>query len=455
MSAPASWLQRLGRLITSPWRSGGGSAGGTSNHRAEPATYLDAQLENLVTEAAGKSSEIRAIVHRIAESYWRTGYADAQRGQRLAEFAEVTSASAKLLRQKIAAEATANEEQVARRAQTNQEILDAAQKRFSARHDHLELLGRLFRRNTRSLSAILGVGYLVVAGLLIVADVPLALRLTQEGFDLEYGQNFQITDLFRYPLVVFQDNWEVLILAGGLALCTVFIKIFFDKRIATVIPEPSEDGAAPRPSELDLSSRVPLWLEAAVLLLTLGTIVSLGAFRYSTQDAERRLTSSLETLFTASQHDWITFATFVLITLLFPVIGGACLSIGLNHLHNRTALKRARRDLDEARREYLAQSTVVERIRNSLTEWHTVHQWCTSSDEFLGTAATLLRASYEHGYARGWMDALAASSDVASYALRLRAFAVAHRVRDLLRTPPDRVEQSPSVAMDRNPRGVQ
>lgn len=391
----------------------------------ETPRFLDTRLQALLDASVGKSAVLRRVVHDVARGYWEAGYEDACRGQRRAEFDMVARASAEFFQQEFKTAAHAHVSEIEREKTTQVDVLHSVEASFKARAAHFDVISRMFRQNPRSLSRLLAACYLVVAFLLVIADIPLALKLTQQGFDLALGIP-ELDEFVKYPWLVFQNNWEVVILAAGLALCTVFVKIFYDKHAATVIPELPADTP---PGALGDSSR-HAGIDYVILALTMATILALGAFRFATIEHEAA-SGAGALIFTDWSRQVVTLATFVLITLLFPVIGGVCLSLGLNQLHNRSALARAEKEVEDCRLVYLRESEEVEALSNGLTEWTTVRDWCSSGD-FARTVIELLRGAYVHGYERGWMEALRSDGDVVTSAFRFRAYVMAHRQRDLV-----------------------
>lgn len=383
--------------------------------------FFNTQFRASIDAASGQNALLRDVVHEVARNYWKAGHADSRRGQRRAEFDDVVRASAEFFKQEFLSVSKAQTEELGEEMDAKKAVRDRAKTGYDACASHLEIISGLFRANPRSISLLLVIAYLTVAALLVAADIPLALVLTQQGFDLSLGRP-PLEDLLKRPWAVFQNNWEVVILAVGLALSTVYIKIFHDAHAATRIPTTAPDSDAPGARRH--------WFDWFVLTLTLGTILVLGAFRYATNQ-RYAAAGAMVPLFSPTQDAIITLVTFVMITLVFPVIGGVCLSLGLDHWHNRKALRRAKEDAARSHREYLEASDAVESLQRTLAEWTAVHGWCSTA-AFVETVQKLLSATYNHGYQRGWMETFRSGADIVSSAIRLRAYMVAHRLRDMV-----------------------
>ncbi len=439
-AAAAARLRRL-----RGWISGllGRDSGGTQSGKR--AGFLDPLVEGLVQKASHQDALLHDIVHHHAERYWETGYEDARRGQLRARFEQVALAAADLLRQEVLSVYLAKNARFELVRQTRERILQATREAFEARDLYSARLEHHFSANPRGLSKLLALSYLMVATFLIAADIPLALKLTQEGFDLDLARSPDLTiaNFFYHPWPVFQENWEVFILAAGLALCSIYIKIFYDRYATTSIPPVEELVEGGTQAHTTKPAR-PLfaWFFHPVLWLTILTIVALGLFRYTTIESLDAFEDSLAGLpvngvwpFSSETfRTLVTCFTFISITLLFPVIGGICLSLGLNQLHNLWALRRAARSARLARHELEEASGRVEALRESATDWQAMLSF-VGGDAFPRVAADLLRGSYNHGYERGWMDTMLGSTDIVQIAARLRTYAASHGVAKCLNTP--------------------
>ena len=404
--------------------------------------FIDQQREGLIEMATRQHDALRPIVFDLAQRYWETGREDAINGQRRARFDAVADSAARLLRQESLSQYNAKRTQFERERETKQLVLSTEESRFRQCSAHLTILEAYLRTNPRLMSIPLATVYVLIGLALIVADTPLALKLTQVGFDLDLAEVWEIRRFFEAPALVFRDNWEVFILAGGISLCAVYVKIFYDRYSAAAIPAlPTESGSN---SADNLHSRVTprahAYFSRGVFLLTLLTIIMLGIFRYTANQQSREMEDSA----TAATHFAILFQnqdfraivaciTFILITLLFPVIGGICLSLGLNQFHNRLALCRANRESRRGTRAYERASQQLAELLATASDWDGMLQWL-QNDEFLKTITALLKGSYRHGYEHGWMQSMTAVRDPLAAAEILRRNAWAHGISEWINT---------------------
>lgn len=202
---------------------------------------------------------------------------------------------------------------------------NAVLEKISILNKHRTFIDTHYKYSSKNYSLILGLGYLFVAVLLIVADFPLAAKTAQEGFDLH------------------EDSANLV--AIGMVLMTVYIKIMYDeylgnslqkelihKRAQNVLGE----GNVATTEELLEAKKVRLIkLRVKLLILTilLTTICVLGVFRFGFLEANAEKTGELNIYYDAMKSAAGKYG-FILISLIFPIIGGVCLSVGFTNIQN-------------------------------------------------------------------------------------------------------------------------
>ena len=231
--------------------------------------------------------------------------------------------------------------------------------------------------------------------------------------------------------LVFSKNWEVFILAIGITLCTVYIKIFYDDFMGYPV-----DKAA---RQFEILNRFGKFSEAEkkavnrkftgriigkiiILILTLGTIVTLGFFRAETlanQDNANAAASEVviqpemaglignspqaEEVRGVYAMPPLTKTTFILITILFPVIGGVCLSLGLGVFHNRAEVGDSEKYFEARNQEYLkALGEFTEVAKNKEINENYLQR--VSKNDFVNEFTNFFYHCYQHGYERGVVE---------------------------------------------------
>lgn len=231
---------------------------------------------------------------------------------------------------------------------------------YRKKQEFADWLHHEYITNPRSFSRTIGWSYLVISLFLILADIPLALELTSDGLDLSIIPKSQgIEYLFKNFGEVVTSHWEVFILSIGIALCTVYIKIYYDEFLGRPLDKQvlyfknlSENNKL-KTEDIEGIKRTEkkrTMIKSVVLAISFLTIVSLGIFRYRTVllSPETAVTPGRKELYELPGGIMVAIV-FISLTILFPLIGGICASLGVNNIHNYKLLKRADKALEKAR----------------------------------------------------------------------------------------------------------
>lgn len=291
--------------------------------------------------------------------------------------------------------------------------------------------------------------YLLIAFFLILADIPLALKLTQYGFALDFAEgDYAIKNLFspqniqdgaflpfvylKQMLFVFSNNWEVFVLSFGVALCTIYVKIFYDdfvgypldkavtqfKNIPNVDPEDEKTI-----SKIKQKYYARIAAKSFILILTVSTIFLLGLFRSETSREifERTLKQEESSSQTDQQYDIFGSTdsseegtldkfyspykewSFIILTLIFPIIAGVCTSLGLDAIQNRREDNRTEKRFQKFKSEYIEALQKFTEATKREENWKEYHVWCTQ-EGFAKNYTEFFMGCYEHGYVRGVIE---------------------------------------------------
>jgi hypothetical protein len=253
-----------------------------------------------------------------------------------------------------------------------------------------------YNLHSKEYSIWLGAFYLIVAMALVVADFPLSMQMVSEGF-------------------VIDNNGESYLLATGLALMTVYIKIMYDQYFGNSLQNEMLDrrsenilgeGNMATEKELKYSGRiktVQLIIRLLILFALLSTIIVLGMFRFkflaikpSTEVSEevRAIISS------SGAAKW----SFILITLVLPIIGGVCASIGLNKIRNVKQRRRIERRLKKSLLNKEHASLALSEIKGQMNEANNHLSWVAKDGNFIVNYADYFFECYLHGYDRGMQE---------------------------------------------------
>jgi len=98
----------------------------------------------------------------------------------------------------------------------------------------------------------------------------------------------------------------------------------------------------------------------------------------------------------------LTTAIFILITLLFPVIGGVCLSLGIGNIHNRRELAYTEKHHAARSKEYLDALAEFKKVAENKNICEENLERCNST--FVKDFTGFFFCCYLHGYERGVVE---------------------------------------------------
>jgi hypothetical protein len=279
---------------------------------------------------------------------------------------------------------------------------ESAYLREQAYYDYAKYQYRFF---PRSHSIGLFLLYFLVAVLLIFADIPLAIELIRQGFNLPGGE-FRNLFLGNFRKTI-AENWEIFLTSFGISLCTVYIKIYYDEIVGTpfanrfmtfkqFLAENNIQSPADK-AEVEKEHRRKFRWKTAFFVVTLLSIVALALFRLETAGNIKNSEHSFDVnVFSA--------IAFIAITILFPLIGGICLSYSLNNLQNRMRLWRARSKSRNARRRWVQAVRTTTTIEKNYRDMAAAEERLSDEPKQVEEYRIYLLASYERGYAIGGMQ---------------------------------------------------
>ncbi len=379
---------------------------------------------------------IMPYIGRIGEIFRQRGIAEGAKGVAVNGLYRIITAKVQILVGDLEAILRGERERLKARVEGLAIVAEMKWKKW----EHANKVIDRKRRHPRKFSRLLAIFYLIIAFIMILADIPLAIKLMEEGFNFTIAKP-NISQLFNDPIGVLSANWEIILISLGIALSSVYVKIFYDEYIggalsrkATMIED--EVGIDPldelKSNAIRRAYRFRLIVKVSILLLTLSTIVVLGYFRFDVMSALYGIDPSTKGL--AHLSGGITKASFILITLLFPIIGGVCFSLSLNHLLNykeyfqaRVSIKRNERDFIKARESFDLANSQIEKIKVYIDR--------VNSPEFEKRYRDFLLSSYGTGYERGQMapDSAINESDLYGMVERMRKKVVARQVMNTIR----------------------
>ncbi len=394
---------------------------GTNGSSKLPGVLLEENPE--IGPSDGNNKKYHRPPAHYDDSAWHLGWTDGRLGQPEEINSEVLLAQARVDRQEEIRKV--RDEIAAARAgvEALKSRIDLAKAKLDYIQSHYEDLFKQRNDNSSGYSLVLAVVYVVTGVALFLADMPLSLQLVADGFKipkwvrLSNGTRLEVSAFFRDPWGVFSNLAEPLFLALGIALMGIIVKFFVD----AVVLRDDEDPAPPR--------RTIVGVSAAFVLFVCSTVV-LGFFR-----AEAFRASAVAGGPNASTLSYET-ATFIMLTLVFPIAGGLCFSAGWKRFerakHYYFTLMRLRRI------ETLYGNLVAE--CSSQAALLAARQQMLESDggELASSMADLRRNLYRHGYyrGRGVPETLDADTTLHGFCQRTLKRVLARKIRHKLQVEP-------------------
>ena len=370
---------------------------------------------------------------KLGETFRDKGYYAGQWGVRDEDVAGSAAIKVRITKNLIDEKCQSNQRKLNSQVKILKTIKNNAKRDYGTRNAYYEKLNRAYQYNPKQFSLLLSVIYGSFAVMLVLADIPLALELTKQGFNLQAQSGAAINKLFSYDadegvllhfIKVVMVNWEVFVFAIGVAFCTIYIKIFYDDFIGSplenLIKKASESPKADY-EELHLAQNEPdaklesaaatetlnnkkkvndrfnrLWwvrffVKLGVLLVLFSTIVILGYFRYSVVKLQ---TPTIDPL--------VIFLTYTSLTLIFPIISGICASLSLSSFQNWNERRKARKENRRARMAAL-KATDEFRVKKEEKERNSGFIKWLSKDETIDELTEYVIRCYQSGYKFGYV----------------------------------------------------
>lgn len=258
--------------------------------------------------------------------------------------------------------------------------------------------------------------YMVIGFLLVLADIPLALMVTEKIFDFERSDTIhsikdllnipigdKCTNLFSHMLKVLAGNWQLVIMTMGVALSAIYFKVFYDdfmayptdkavrqfKQLAfnhrrkTQTTSEEEKITQEELEEILKKHKRKNISKVAILIFTLSTIVILGLLRAEVEGGSG-----------------FNHLMYIMLTILFPMIGGILFSLGMGNFHNRHERRFAEKYFEDKMKEHTKAIEEFTACEMEVSTYKSFIKKC--EDGFVrDNFEKMFQHSYLHGYQRG------------------------------------------------------
>lgn len=388
---------------------------------------IEEELPAVKSPSDGNNLRFRRNPFQIKSSDWDLGWTDGRYGQPSSTRLDILNSEASL--QIAAALAEGERERAANEAKSHSLDLYIGylNGRSTKLHDLYTKIWEKRANNRQEYSQPLAFLYLVFTLGLFIADIPLTVKLVASGFGLGPSEDFTASqtatvDMFENRKALLQfaiDYWAIGMLALGLLLLGVFIKLFLDK---VILCEPEE-----RIGNESTHKHTKIFFYV-VLALYLATFILLGTYREEQLTIKRKLdviaqvdnelasrmrmlrekpdSEVKKTLVDARLQELNDSKSnkaapvFILLTLLFPIVGGICFSLGTRRLYNARLYKEVKKEFASTREELQRAIGVKKQLDDTLKIQREELEQMKENDE-LKRMIDIRRNIYLHGYERG------------------------------------------------------
>lgn len=273
---------------------------------------------------------------------------------------------------------------------SQEKVFHQAEKEYTRHLDYYNLLTDKYRMNYKYFSLILGILYTLFSLLLIAADIPLSLKVTQEVFLIE-------------------ENVEKWLMAIGIALSAFYIKVFYDEYLSQSLENvvnKFKPENLPGVKEHEVSKIKTTWLirfiiKLLICLFCIVTIIILAYTRFNffthNPDLVGGLDPSQKEIFT----HWSVNTGFILISLLFPLMGGVLASLGIDKIQHFFAIRNAKRKCRKREKRYITEFKKYSEVVKLKDNCDSYLSWCKNDSRFSHEYSEYFIACYHYGYETG------------------------------------------------------
>lgn len=354
---------------------------------------------NTVNQDLEAAETLKTILSEIAESgeYFRKiGDVDGQYGVEEKSMHSIVRNAALRTRAYIETIFLGQRDGVKSELEAKQVLLDYAKKDFENEDANLEREIKAKQWKPKSYFLFLGFLYVLIGVGLIYADVVISLKTGADIFELN-------------------DRYEELGMAIGIALCTIYIKIYFDlyflpsiEKSVTTFKKENLPGCSDDIEEIKKIKRVwnyRLIFHTLLFILCITTIVFLGISRFNLIEPEIiKDLIELETIKSKDEYkrNIYNILSFILVSLLFPLIGGICTAIGIHKIGNSIIIRKAKSQFNKSKERYNEAQKEVSLLNKRLNNYESYVSWCSVEGTFIADNTDFFYACYNHGYDYGF-----------------------------------------------------
>ena len=402
-----------------------------------PNKYFESSIEiNTIEKDQDVPKTFRQIlseIGKVGENFRKAGISDGMLSMNKSAIDSIVSDSVRRTRAYVETIFKGLEQEVKTILGGAESLRSQANDLLKINEKYLGTLTKAYQWRPNSFSSLLGMFYVGVGLMLIVADAILSFKITNQGFDLTAPHE-------KYGMAI------------GIALCAVYIKIYFDmyilpslERSVTMFKKENLPGITDNSDDIERIKtvwKIRFGFNTFLFALCLVTIIALGYFRFKFINYMVEEKEILNQVLTQGEFSngtlnlpknpvdlkSVTKWAFILLALLFPLIGGICGAMGVHKIRNRIILAKARYRYKKAQKKLIKQEVKVSALEQQLASYECYLDWCEEEGAFIKDTTSYYKDCYYHGYEHGFQKRNI-NLDLFQRALEMRKQYAAHTRR--------------------------
>lgn len=290
--------------------------------------------------------------------------------------------------------------------ETHQGYYDTTKEQLNEQTTFLQQLERKFHFGPQNFSLPLGIFYILVGVIMIASDYPLSYAVTNEGF--------------RTP-----NEYHGILLCMGIIFSSIYIKIYYDEFIAPEMEKLVTQFHTKNLPEVNIEeikkAKNIFWIrftfKTVILIITLGTIIALANYRseiferiagtrYKNKMEESHPSSGSNPLLkeTKDKEEENGNTVFVLLSVMFPLIGAISLALGTGKISNHAQRRIGEKKQQKLTKKHNENTSLLNQKKIQKAKIDRYLEWCSSDSSFTDFNTTTATKCYEHGYLIGYMQ---------------------------------------------------
>ena len=352
--------------------------------------------------------EAITVMHRNGSYYHELGFNSGKQGINYDHISNMVQMQSEKWYASLISQFSCLKEKVALSLKEKQKKLEKKEEDLKSFVQDLKHLKTKKSWNPKDFSWVEGLLYIIVSFVLILADIPLSIDFTVQAFDMVFGA-------------------KALLLSFGIAFLAIYFKYLYDKYMLTekekLRSQFLRESIPGVKNEHQVKKQDIQWIRFTwYLRLSVELVIGISIIVLVYSLAQIRLEGfqNLDGAISLERKNyWNQFEmVLILVTILFPVIGGVTLSIGVKKFQNIYSLRRLLKQVKEKEQIVKNQEDKLAEFTGNEKQYDMNLEWLNDTDIKTKYRA-YLQSCYMEGYKNG-MEEEPANGGLFDLAYRLR-----------------------------------